>query len=190
MYTKTSTKLPGVIILEPQVFSDERGWFMESYNYRDIEETAFNTFLQDNQSYTKYKNTIRGIHFQNHPYAQAKLVRVLKGAVIDVAVDLREGSPYYKQYAAVELSDQNKKQLFIPKGFGHAFLTLTDDVEFFYKCDDYYNKESERGIRWNDPDINIDWKELGLSVDEPILSEKDKNAPLLKNSDCNFPGWF
>lgn len=176
------TELEGVYIIEPKVFGDYRGWFMESWSARDLAEQGINVaFVQDNQSFTAKKGTLRGIHFQQGPKAQAKLVRVVKGAVMDVAVDLRKGSPTYKRWIAVELSADNKKQLFIPKGFGHGFLTLTDDVEFVYKCDEYYSKEHDRGIRFNDPDIGVEW-----GIDNPILSEKDSSSPLLKDSDCNF----
>ena len=175
------TDLPGVLIIEPRVFEDERGWFMESYSYRVFKELGIDAvFVQDNHSYSKRKGTLRGIHFQNNPVAQAKLVRCTRGKILDVAVDLRKGSPTYKKWIMVELSEENKRMLFIPKGFGHAFLTLTDDVEVQYKVDQYYSKEHDRSIRWNDPDIGIDWP-----IEEPILSEKDRNAPFLKDSDCN-----
>ncbi|GAA0727108.1 dTDP-4-dehydrorhamnose 3,5-epimerase [Clostridium malenominatum] len=174
------TKLEDVYIIEPKVFGDERGWFMETYSKIKTPEIECE-FVQDNHSYSKEKGTLRGIHFQNGEYAQAKLVRCVKGSVLDVAVDLRKGSPTYKQWVAVELSADNKRQLFIPRGFGHGFLTLTDDVEFVYKADNYYNYERDRSILWCDPDINVDW-----NVENPIVSEKDGKAPLLKDSDCNF----
>src|SRR5471030_1535964 len=174
------TKLNGVYILEPKVFGDERGWFMETYSrIKTLEITC--DFVQDNQSYSKEKGILRGIHFQNGDHAQAKLVRCVRGAVLDVAVDLRKGSSTYKEWVAVEISAENKKQLFIPRGFGHGFLTLTDDVEFVYKTDNYYNYESDRSILWCDPEINIDW-----NIENPIISEKDAEAPLLKGSDCSF----
>lgn len=176
------TDLPGVLIIEPRVFEDERGWFMESYSYRVFKELGIDVvFVQDNHSYSKRKGTFRGIHFQNNPMAQAKLIRCTRGKILDVAVDLRKGSPTYKKWIMVELSEENKRMLFIPKGFGHAFLTLTDDVEVQYKVDQYYSKEHDRSIRWNDPDIGIDWP-----IKDPIISEKDRNAPFLKDSDCNF----
>jgi len=176
------TDLPGVLIIEPRVFEDERGWFMESYSYRVFKELGIDAvFVQDNHSYSKRKGTLRGIHFQNNPMAQTRLVRCTRGKILDVAVDLRKGSPTYKKWIMVELSEENKRMLFIPRGFGHAFLTLTDDVEVQYKVDQYYSKELDRSIRWNDPDIGIDWP-----IKDPILSEKDRNAPLLKESDCNF----
>ena len=186
-YTKIETKLPGVFILEPQVFGDQRGWFMETWSERNMENVGLNIhFVQDNESFTAKKGTLRGIHFQQNPMAQAKLVRVLRGAVVDIAVDIRKGSPTYRQWTSVVLSAENKKQFFIPHGFGHAFLTLTDDVEFCYKCDNLYSKECDRNIRWDDPDIKVDWKSLGLEDTVPLLSSKDANAPLLKESDCNF----
>ena len=179
---RIDTKIEGVYVIEPQVFGDHRGYFMETYSAEKFSNLGIDTvFVQDNQSYTKAKGTLRGIHFQNAPYAQAKLVRVTKGAVLDVAVDLRKGSPTYKKWVAVELSEENKRMFFIPRGFGHGFLTLTDDVEFCYKVDNLYNKESDRGIRFDDPDIAVEW---GNS--NPILSAKDENAPNLEASDCNF----
>lgn len=186
-YKKIETRLPGVFILEPQVFGDHRGWFMESWSEKNMKDIGLDVnFVQDNQSFTAKRGTLRGIHYQQNPMAQAKLVRVVRGAVVDVAVDLRKGSSTYGQWTDVELSAENKRQFYIPKGFGHAFLTLTDDVEFCYKCDNLYSKESDRNIRWNDPGIGIDWMALGLEGGEPILSEKDADAPLLKDSDCNF----
>lgn len=176
----TKTKLEGVYIVEPKVFGDERGWFMESYSKIKTPEIDCD-FVQDNHSYSKEKGTLRGIHFQNGEHAQAKLVRCIRGAVLDVAVDLRKGSSTYKQWVAVELSAENKKQLFIPRGFGHGFVTLTDDVEFVYKADNYYNYESDRSILWCDSDINVEW-----GIENPIISEKDAKAPVLKDSDCIF----
>lgn len=180
------TKLPGVVILDPQVLGDYRGWFMESWSEKNLEDVGiYVRFVQDNQSYTALRGTLRGIHYQRNPMAQAKLVRVVRGAVVDVAVDLRKGSSTYGQWTAVELSAENRHQLYIPQGFGHAFLTLTDDVEFCYKCDNFYSKECDRNIRWNDPLIGVDWKSFGLDG-EPVLSEKDAVAPLLRDSDCNY----
>ena len=176
------TELDDVIILEPKVFGDQRGWFTESWSKRTMEEAElYYEFVQDNHSFSAEKGTLRGIHFQIEPHAQAKLVRCTKGAVLDVAVDLRKASPNYKKWVAVELSENNKRQLLIPRGFGHAFLTLTDDVEFLYKADRYYNFQNDRSVAWNDPEIGIDWP-----VEDPALSEKDRNAPLLKDSDVNF----
>lgn len=179
---RIETKLPGVCIVEPQVFGDHRGYFMETYSTKAFADIGItNEFVQDNQSFTAQKGTLRGIHFQNGEMAQAKLVRVTKGAVLDVAVDLRKGSPTYKQWVGVELSAENRRMLFIPRGFGHGFVTLTDDVEFCYKVDNLYSRENDRGIRFNDPDIGVQW-----GVSEPILSAKDANSPTLKDSDCNF----
>ena len=180
---KIETKLEGVYIIEPQVFGDARGYFMETWSTRNFEELGLHCdFVQDNQSYTARKGVVRGIHFQNSPMAQAKLVRVIRGAVMDVAVDLRKGSPTYGQWVAVELSAENKRMLFIPRGFGHGFKTLTDDVEFTYKCDNLYSREHDRGIRFNDPAIGVEWGE----VVPALLSQKDQTSPLLKDSDCSF----
>ena len=174
------TEIEGVYIVEPRVFGDERGWFMESYSRIKLPEIQAE-FVQDNHSYSSKKGVLRGIHFQNGEHAQAKLVRVARGAVLDVAVDLRKGSPTYKKWVAVELSAENKRQLFIPRGFGHGFVTLTDEVEFLYKADNYYDPESDRSIRFDDPEIGVDW-----GIIDPVLSDKDRNAPLLKDSDCSF----
>ena len=174
----TETKLNGVVIIEPDVFGDNRGFFMESWNKKKMEEGGlYYDFVQDNHSKSTVKGTLRGIHFQKGDKAQAKLVRCVKGAVLDVAVDLRKNSPTFKQWVGVELSEENKKQLLIPHGFGHGFVTLTDDVEFLYKADNYYAPEADAGIRWNDPDIGVEW-----GVENPILSEKDKKNPFLKDS--------
>ena len=174
----TKTKLDGVVIIEPEVFGDNRGFFMESWNKKKMEDAGlFYDFVQDNHSKSTVKGTLRGIHFQKGDKAQAKLVRCVKGAVLDVAVDLRKNSPTFKQWVGVELSAENKKQLLIPHGFGHGFVTLTDDVEFLYKADNYYAPEADAGIWWNDPDIAVEW-----GVENPILSEKDKKNPFLK--DC------
>lgn len=174
----TKTKLNGVVIIEPNVFGDNRGFFMESWNKKKMEEAGlFYDFVQDNHSKSTVKGTLRGIHFQKGEKAQAKLVRCVKGAVLDVAVDLRKNSLTFKQWVGIELSAESKKQLLIPRGFGHGFVTLTDDVEFLYKADNYYAPEADAGIRWNDPDIGVEW-----GVENPILSEKDKNNPFLK--DC------
>ena len=179
---KIETALPGVFILEPVVHGDHRGYFMETYSTKTLSDLGINNvFVQDNQSFTAQKGTLRGIHFQNDPMAQAKLVRVTRGAVLDVAVDLRKGSPTYKQWVTVELSAENKRMFFIPRGFGHGFVTLTDDVEFCYKVDNLYSKECDRGIRFNDPDIGVDW-----GIENPILSQKDTTSPMLCGSDCNF----
>lgn len=175
-------EIEDVYILETKVFGDHRGWFTESWSKRTMEAAGINyEFVQDNHSFSAQKGTLRGIHFQMNPYAQAKLVRCTKGAVLDVAVDLRKDSPDYKKWVSVELSEENKRQLLIPRGFGHAFLTLTDNVEFLYKTDQYYNFESDRSIAWNDPEIGIQWPDGNF-----ILSEKDLKAPLLRDSDINF----
>lgn len=174
----TKTKLDGVVIIEPDVFGDNRGFFMESWNKKKMEEAGlYYDFVQDNHSKSTVKGTLRGIHFQKGEKAQAKLVRCVKGAVLDVAVDLRKNSPTFKQWVGVELSAENKKQLLIPRGFGHGFVTLTDDVEFLYKADNYYAPEADAGIRWNDQDIGVEW-----GIENPILSEKDKKNPFIK--DC------
>lgn len=176
------TKLDGVWIVEPKVFGDHRGFFMESWSKRAFEETGLHyDFVQDNHSSSMVKGTLRGIHFQKGDKAQAKLVRCVKGAVLDVAVDLRPSSPTYKQWVGVELSAENKRQLLIPRGFGHGFVTLTDDVEFLYKADNFYAPEADGGIRWNDPELSIDW-----GVENPILSQKDQNSPWLKDAVTGF----
>jgi len=174
------TKLSGCFILEPTVFNDERGYFLESFNKerfnKGIRETVH--FVQDNQSFSA-KGVIRAIHYQIGNQAQAKLVRVLSGTVLDVAVDLRKNSPTFGKYVAVELSNDNKKQLFIPRGFGHGFAVLSDTAEFFYKCDNYYNKKAEGGIVYNDPTLNIDWK---IEPEEIVISEKDLTLPKLSEA--------
>lgn len=176
------TKLPGVIIVEPKVFGDHRGFFMESWSRREFEKAGlFYDFVQDNHSLSTVKGTLRGIHFQRGEKAQAKLVRCVRGSVLDVAVDLRPNSETYKQWVAVELSEENKRQMMIPRGFGHGFVTLTDYVEFLYKADNYYAPGSEGAICWNDPELAIDW-----GVKEPILSQKDAEAPLLKDAITDF----
>lgn len=178
----TETELKGVYILEPQVFGDARGWFMESWSRRAMEKAGlYYDFVQDNQSFSAWKGTLRGIHFQRGGNAQAKLVRCGRGAVLDYAVDLRRGSPSYLKWVSAELSAENKRQLLIPRGFGHAFLTLTDDVEFLYKADNFYAPESDGAVRWDDPEIGIKW-----AVSAPTLSEKDKTAPLLRDSGVDF----
>ena len=176
------TKLDGVVILIPKVFGDHRGFFMESWSRRTMEEAGlYYDFVQDNHSLSTAKGTLRGIHFQRGDKAQAKLVRCVRGAVLDVAVDLRHDSPTYKQWVGVELSEENKKQLLIPRGFGHGFVTLTDHVEFLYKADNYYAPEADGGIRWNDPDIGVEW-----GVEHPVLSEKDQHNPFLKDVEPVF----
>ncbi|MDT0161602.1 dTDP-4-dehydrorhamnose 3,5-epimerase [Bacillus sp. AG4(2022)] len=177
------TSLNGVIIVEPKVFGDHRGWFMEAYNESAFLESGIDVnFVQDNQSFSATKGTLRGLHYQLNPKAQTKLVRCTRGAIFDVAVDIREGSPSYGKWVGIELNSENKKQLLVPKGFAHAFITLTDNVEVQYKVDELYSPENDRGIIWNDPEIGIDWP---MDIN-PILSEKDQKAPLLKNSENNF----
>ena len=176
------TEIPGVLVIEPDVFGDHRGWFCETWNRQKLHDAGIDAdFVQDNQSYTKARGTLRGLHFQQNPMSQAKLVRVVRGAVLDVAVDLRKGSPTYLKHIGVELSAENKRQFFIPKGFAHGFLTLTDDVEFVYKVDAPYAPDCDRSVRFDDPEIGVDWP-----CEAPILSDKDKKAPLLRDSDCNF----
>ena len=179
---RIDTKLPGVCIVEPVVHGDHRGYFMETYSTAAFAAIGIDTvFVQDNQSFSAQKGVLRGIHFQNAPMAQAKLVRVTRGAVLDVAVDLRKGSPTYCQWVSVELSAENKRMFYIPRGFGHGFVTLTDGVEFCYKVDNLYSRECDRGIRFNDPAIGVAW-----GIEAPILSQKDTTSPLLSESDCNF----
>ena len=179
----TETELKDVYIVEPRVFGDHRGWFMESYSKAVFLKAGIDCdFVQDNQSFSAQKGTLRGLHYQLNPKCQAKIVRCTKGAILDVAVDIRKGSPMYKKWVAVELSAENKKQLFIPRGFAHGFVTLTDDVEVQYKADNYYAPECDGNIRYDDPDIGVNWGD-----GEFILSEKDKNAPLLKDrTNLNF----
>ncbi len=179
----TETELKGVYVIEPQVFGDARGWFMESWSERKLEEAGITIqFVQDNQSFSAVKGTLRGLHYQLNPMAQAKIVRCTRGEILDVAVDIRKGSPQYAKWTGVKLSAENKKQLLIPRGFAHGFLTLTDDVEVQYKADNYYAPECDGNIRWDDPDIGIDW-----GMEPVILSDKDKNAPLLRErTNLNF----
>ena len=180
------TDLDGVLIIKPDVHGDHRGYFMETYQKEKYAALGItNDFVQDNMSFSAHKGTLRGLHYQNNPFAQAKLVSCTRGKVIDVAVDIRKGSPNYGKWTSVELSAENFLQFYIPQGFAHGFLTLTDNVEFRYKVDNFYNKESDRGIRYDDPFINVDWSGL-LNGIEPILSEKDKNGPTLDKADCNF----
>ena len=170
------TKIKNLLLIEPKVFKDSRGFFMESYNYNTFKELGINNvFVQDNISKSS-KGVLRGLHFQKDEYAQAKLVYVLRGAVLDITVDLREDSETFGKYEAVELNNKNKRILFIPRGFAHGFLTLEDGTEFFYKCDNFYNPKSEVGIIWNDTDLNIDWNldKYNIKEEELIMSEKDK----------------
>ncbi|PCI99649.1 MAG: dTDP-4-dehydrorhamnose 3,5-epimerase [Flavobacteriales bacterium] len=166
-----NVEIEGLVIIEPNVFEDNRGYFYESYNKEQFEKNGVeDLFLQDNLSSSK-KNVLRGLHFQNPPFSQAKLIKVIQGSVLDVAVDLRKDSITYGQHYKVHLSGANKKMFYIPKGFAHGFLTLEDNTIFSYKCSNVYNKESEDSILWNDKDLNIDW-----GVDNPILSEKDQQS--------------
>lgn len=177
------TSIPEVLLIEPATFEDSRGWFMESWSLDKFTRMiGFNdTFVQDNHSFSKYKGTLRGLHFQKDPYAQNKLIRCIAGAVFDVAVDLRKGSPYYLQWVGAVLSASNRKQFFIPKGFAHGFVTLKNNVEVAYKVDEYYNPELDRSIRYDSPELGIKW-----GVNRPILSKKDEEAPRLSECDCNF----
>lgn len=176
----TETKLKGCVVLEPKVFFDDRGYFFEAFNRMKFQElTGVDVhFVQDNESYST-KGIIRALHYQLGEHAQAKLVRVLNGRVLDVAVDLRKDSPTFGEHVAIELSADNKKQLFIPRGFAHGFAVLSETAEFFYKCDNYYNAASEGGIRYNDPKLSIKWQ---LPADEIIVSEKDRLLPTFDNA--------
>jgi dTDP-4-dehydrorhamnose 3,5-epimerase len=177
------TDIEGLLVIEPRVFGDSRGYFFESYNTKAFEEAVGNvTFVQDNESKSSY-GVVRGLHFQKPPYAQAKLVRVVKGRVMDVAVDLRKGSPTYGMHAAVELSEDNHRQLFIPRGFAHGFCVLSEEVIFQYKCDNYYAPESEGAIRWDDSDLGIEW---GIPAEDVVLSDKDRNHPGFKELEDVF----
>jgi len=176
----TTAAIDGLIVLEPRVFYDKRGYFMESYNDAQWQRVLGVSFVQDNESYSK-KGVIRALHFQNPPYAQDKLVRVIRGSVMDVAVDLRKKSSTYGQYYKVLLSAENKKQFFIPKGFAHGFVALEENTIFSYKCSSYYHAESEESIVWNDPDIAIDW---GIST--PIISERDTHAQFFATFETKF----
>ncbi|UJG44347.1 MAG: dTDP-4-dehydrorhamnose 3,5-epimerase [Candidatus Heimdallarchaeum endolithica] len=183
-FNKIKTTLDGVFIIEPAIFSDERGFFMETYNKREFTKIGLDVdFVQDNHSKSS-KGVLRGLHYQSkHP--QGKLVRVIKGRVFDVAVDLRVGSPNFGQYYGVELSEKNKRMFYIPEGFAHGFLAL-EESEFVYKTTDYYYSAYDRGIRWNDPDINIKWPLDKIEDSRLILSEKDSNLPFLKDIESPF----
>ena len=182
MLSFTKTEIEGVYIIEPKVFGDNRGYFMETYSERDFKEAGLDyVFVQDNQSKSR-KGVLRGLHFQKkHP--QSKLVRVIKGEVFDVAVDLRKGSKTYGKWVGVLLSEENKRQFMIPKGFAHGFLVISDEAEFTYKCDDFYHPEDEGGIMYNDKDVNIIWPEIDKEIE---LSAKDKLHPSLKESKIEF----
>ena len=177
------TAIDGVFILEPRIFNDPRGYFFASFSGREFEEKVCRTtFVQDNESFSTY-GVLRGLHFQKPPFTQSKLVRVIKGAVLDVAVDIRKGSPTFGKHVAVELTGENHRQFFIPRGFAHGFAVLSDEVLFQYKCDHYYAPQSEGGIAWDDPDLGIDWR---LPADKVILSDKDKKHPRLKDYQTDF----
>ncbi len=179
----TATELKDVYIIKPQLFSDNRGWFMESWSekaFLDKDLPKYN-WVQDNHSYSMQKGVLRGLHFQKGQASQAKIVRCTKGCVLDVVVDLRQSSPTYLRWLSMELTADNKKQLLIPRGFAHGFLTLTDEVEFLYKTDNYYNAKEESGIIWNDPDINISW-----GIDNPLLSDKDQKLLKFKDVSIDF----
>lgn len=183
-YKKIETKLPGVVILEPQCFGDHRGWFMESWSQKNMEDVGINVnFVQDNQSFTAHKGTIRGIHYQQNPMAQAKLVRVVRGAVVDVAVDIRKGSPTFGRHVAVELTEENHRQLFIPRGFAHGFAVLSDVAVFQYKCDNFYHPEADAGIQLFDEELGIDWR---IPMERAILSEKDLRHARLADVTLDF----
>lgn len=184
MINVIETKIPGVLIIEPRVFGDARGYFMESFNAKEFaEKTGLDIcFVQDNESCSHY-GVLRGLHFQLPPYTQSKLVRVVKGTVLDVAVDVRKGSPTYGKYVSCELTEDNHRQFFVPKGMAHGFVVLSEDAVFQYKCDDFYHPESEGAIAWNDPDIAIPWP---VPLKDVSLSEKDKHHPLLKDFDSPF----
>lgn len=176
------TEIEGAVVLTPKVFGDNRGWFMESYSKRTLEELGISDeFIQDNRSFSAQVGTLRGLHCQTNPMAQAKLLTCLKGTITDIAVDIRKGSPTYKKWVAVELSEENKKMFYIPTGCLHGFVTRTPDVEVMYKVDKFYSPENDRSVRFDDPELGVVW-----DIENPILSQKDINAPLLKDSDVEF----
>lgn len=177
------TEFEGLFVIEPKVFEDERGYFYESYNRIKLKEQGIDIdFVQDNQSKSNYGVT-RGLHYQLNPKAQTKFVRVLQGSIYDVAVDIRKNSPTYGKWFGIELSSENKKQIFIPKGFAHGFSVLSEEAVVFYKCDEFYSPEHERGIMYNDPFLNIDWK---VPASKVILSAKDTKHPMFDSADNNF----
>lgn len=179
----TNTEFPGLIIFEPKVFNDGRGYFFESYNENTFKEAGISiSFVQDNQARSVY-GVLRGLHFQLPPYTQTKLIRVLEGEIIDAVVDLRKGSPTYEKSFSVRLSSENKKQLLVPKGFAHGYAVLSPVAEVMYKCDAFYHKSSESGIMYNDPALQIDW---GIPAEKAIVSEKDNKLPPLKKAGFNF----
>ena len=177
------TEIPDVVIIEPRVFGDSRGYFFESFSEREFKEKVADVkFVQDNESRSCH-GVVRGLHFQKPPHAQAKLVRVVKGRVLDVAVDIRKGSPTYGRHVEVELSEDNHRMVYIPKGFAHGFAVLSEDAVFQYRCDDYYAPETEGAISWDDPDLDIDWR---LPSEKVILSAKDTSHPSFKDADIPF----
>lgn len=177
------TDIEGVVIIEPRIFKDERGYFYESFSQREFEEKVCRTvFVQDNQSKSSY-GVLRGLHFQKPPYCQSKLVRCIKGAVLDVAVDIRKGSPTFGRYVAVELTEENHRQFFVPRGFAHGFAVLSEEAVFQYKCDNFYCKESEGSVAWNDPQLAIDWR---IPADKVLLSEKDKLSKNIADAEFLF----
>lgn len=183
MITVIDTEIEGVKIIEPRLFNDPRGYFFESFSQKEFEEKVCRTvFVQDNES-RSVAGVVRGLHFQKPPYTQAKLVRVIRGAVLDVAVDIRKGSPTFGKHVAVELTEDNHRQFFVPRGFAHGFAVLSDEAVFQYKCDNYYAPQSEGAIAWDDPDLGIDWR---VPATNRILSEKDANHPCLKDSEIVF----
>lgn len=180
------TKIEGLLIVEPQVFGDERGFFVETYHEERYQEAGIEMeFVQDNLSKSS-KGVLRGLHWQTPPFTQGKLVQVISGKVLDVAVDIRKDSPTFGEWVSVELSGENKKQFWIPPGFAHGFVSLEDDTIFSYKCTNLYNKDSERGVMWNDPDINVDWQLEKYGIKEPIISEKDQKNMSFKNIEKDF----
>lgn len=177
------TDIPGLLVFEPKVFEDSRGYFFESFNEKIFAQEGIDCrWVQDNQSSSSY-GVIRGLHYQLNPNAQTKLIRVLQGSILDVVVDIRKGSPSFGKIFSIELSDKNKKQLFVPAGFAHGFSVLSEKAIVFYKCDAFYNKETESGIRYDDPELKIDWK---ISLAKAIVSEKDIQLPLLADCKNNF----
>lgn len=177
------TEFPGLLIFEPRVFEDNRGYFFESYNQKLFSDAGIEiNFIQDNQASSSF-GVIRGLHFQNTPFAQTKLIRVLSGKIIDAVVDIRRNSPTYGKAYTILLSAENKKQLLVPKGFAHGYSVISETAEVFYKCDEFYHKEAEGGIAWNDSTLDIDWQ---IPAGKIIVSDKDKLHPLLENSVHNF----
>lgn len=178
-----NTAIEGVVVIKPRIFEDARGYFFETYSKRDFEKQVREiNFVQDNESKSSF-GVLRGLHYQKWPFCQSKLVRVLRGSVLDVAVDIRKGSPTYGQSVSVELTGENRLQFFIPRGFAHGFVVLSEEAVFQYKCDDFYHPESEGGIAWNDPSLKIDWR---LPADQLLLSERDKHHPMLSEIDSPF----